>query len=69
MPDFSTSDLNSKSSAGHVDVEKQLTHESAAVPLTAPKTLGAGVSNADQTKHRLAKMCRQHFQSAFSRQL
>ncbi|KAH8634175.1 hypothetical protein IG631_09575 [Alternaria alternata] len=46
MPDFSTIDLNSKSSAGTTDVEKQLTHESPTVPVAAPKTLGAGVSSA-----------------------
>ncbi|CAN9174133.1 unnamed protein product [Alternaria alternata] len=44
MPDFSTIDLNSKSSAGTTDVEKQLTHESPAVPVAAPKTLGAGTA-------------------------
>ncbi|CAN9457862.1 unnamed protein product [Alternaria alternata] len=44
MPDFSTIDLNSKSSAGTTDVEKQLTHESPTVPVAAPKTLGAGLS-------------------------
>ncbi|OWY42275.1 hypothetical protein AA0119_g12189 [Alternaria tenuissima] len=44
MPAFSTIDLNSKSSAGTTDVEKQLTHESPAVPVAAPKTLGAGTA-------------------------
>ncbi|CAN9465795.1 unnamed protein product [Alternaria alternata] len=44
MPDFSTIDLNSKSSAGTTDVEKQLTHESPTVPVAAPKTLGAGTA-------------------------
>ncbi|KAG9185937.1 hypothetical protein G6011_02493 [Alternaria panax] len=42
MPDFSTIDLNSKSSAGTTDVEKQLTHENPIVSVAAPKTLGAG---------------------------
>ncbi|KAI4645652.1 uncharacterized protein J4E79_010830 [Alternaria viburni] len=44
MSKFSTIDLNSKSSAGTTDVEKQLTHESPTVPIAATKTLGAGTA-------------------------
>ncbi|KAL1794435.1 hypothetical protein ACET3X_007856 [Alternaria dauci] len=44
MPDFSTIDMNSKSSAGTTDVEKQLTHEGPIASIAAPKTLGAGTA-------------------------
>ncbi|KAI4704972.1 hypothetical protein J4E89_009265 [Alternaria sp. Ai002NY15] len=42
MSKFSTIDLNSKSSTGTTDVEKQVTHDTSVVPIAAPKTLGAG---------------------------
>jgi hypothetical protein len=67
MPDSLISDLNSKHIAGHADVEKQLTHETATVPIEVPKTLGAGVSNADHKKDYLAENCRQRFLLASSR--
>lgn len=44
MSNASTADLNSKGSAANADVEKQLTQDTATVPIAAPKTLGAGVS-------------------------
>jgi hypothetical protein len=44
MSNASTADLNSKGGAANADVEKQLTHDTATVPIAAPKTLGAGVS-------------------------
>jgi hypothetical protein len=44
MSNASTADLNSKGAAANADVEKQLTHDTATVPIAAPKTLGAGVS-------------------------
>jgi hypothetical protein len=46
MAHSNTDDLqrNGKSITNHADIEKQETHESYAVPVAAPKSLGAGVS-------------------------
>jgi hypothetical protein len=48
MSNASTADLNSKGGAANADVEKQLTHDTTTVPIAAPKTLGAGVSVAEE---------------------
>lgn len=62
MPASSTSDLNSKNTTGHADVEKQVTQETASVPIAAPKTLGAGVSKAGQVIDHCTKSRRQRSQ-------